>query len=294
MNSINRSFATAILLAAGFCGMTSAATAAGVSGQGTWEASLLARDFAGNGAGIDAYYDSVLDLTWLRDANLAKTSGVDTDGFMSFTEANDWAASLSLFGGENWRLPAVTPVNGGSFNETFTNNGSSDVGYSAVGRAWGTHSELGYMSYVHLGNPGFYISDDENPERFGLEGTVLVNPAWQGLDGLNPGPFVNVAERPAGVGLVPYWTSTPFFEDAWYLEFNYGLQWYFDFGFDVPGAGLAWAVHDGDLIGPAVVPVPPALPLFGGALAAMLAWARRSRRPQVQRPQAQDIHDLSK
>jgi hypothetical protein len=50
----------------------------------------------------------------------------------------------------------------------------------------------------------------------------------------------------------------------------------------VPGAGLAWAVHDGDLIGPAAVPIPPALPLFGGALAAMLARARRSRRPTLE------------
>ncbi len=259
--------------------MTSAATAAGMSGQGTWETSLLARDFTGNGAGVDAYYDPVLDLTWVRDANLAKTSGADADGFMSFTDANEWATSLSLFGGVGWRLPTVTPVNGVSFNETFTNNGSSDVGYSGVGRAWGSHSELGYMFYVHLGNPGFYISDDNNPESFDL---AFFNPSWQGLSGLNPGPFANVAERPAGVGVAPYWTSTPFFEDAWYLEFNYGLQWYFDFGFDVPGAGLAWAVHDGDLIGPAAVPIPPALPLFGGALAAMLARARRSRRPTLE------------
>lgn len=253
----------------------SLASAAGVAGRGTWETSLLARDYAGNGVGIDAYYDPVLNLTWARDANLAKTQGDDVDGFMDFAASNAWAAALSLFGGDAWRLPRVTPVNGAAFNDTFTNNGSSDVGYSATGRGWGTHSELGYMFYVHLGNPGFYIADDANPERFDFEGQVMLNPEWNGVAGLNPGPFANLAERPDGVSTVPYWTSTAYFDDAFYLDFNAGLQWYFDFGFDVPGAGLAWAVHEGDLIGPAPIPVPPALPLFGAALAGIVLRMRR-------------------
>jgi len=267
----------AVLAAGLLMTCTPLASAAGVAGRGTWETSLLARDYAGNGVGIDAYYDPILDLTWARDANLAKTRGDDDDGFVSAADANAWATALTLFGGDDWRLPKVAPVNGTAINETFTNNGSSDVGYAATGRGWGTHSELGYMFYVHLGNQSFYIADDADPEGFELDD---FNPLWEGIDALNPGPFQHLAERPDGVSTVPYWTSTTYFDDTFYLELGFGLQWYFDFGFDVPGAGLAWAVHEGDLIGPAPIPVPPALPLFGTALAGVVLRARRRTAPR--------------
>src|SRR5690349_11799993 len=44
-----------------------------VSGQGTWESELQARDINSDGL-VDAYYDTALNLTWLADANFAKTS----------------------------------------------------------------------------------------------------------------------------------------------------------------------------------------------------------------------------
>ena len=44
------------------------AQAAGVSGQGTWETTLQARDINHDGT-VDAYYDSELHITWLTDAN---------------------------------------------------------------------------------------------------------------------------------------------------------------------------------------------------------------------------------
>ena len=60
--------------------LAGAAQAVGVSGQGIWETTLLGRD--GFGQPVDAssdsarfLYDTVLDITWLRDANWAKTSG---------------------------------------------------------------------------------------------------------------------------------------------------------------------------------------------------------------------------
>ena len=37
-------------------------------------------------------YDDVLDITWLQDANYAKSSGYDSDGLMSWAEANAWAS----------------------------------------------------------------------------------------------------------------------------------------------------------------------------------------------------------
>lgn len=57
--------ASVAMLAAG------AAQALGVPGQGTWETTLQPRDLDGNAAnGPEAFYDTVLDITWLRDANV--------------------------------------------------------------------------------------------------------------------------------------------------------------------------------------------------------------------------------
>jgi hypothetical protein len=61
------------------------------------QAALLSRDLTGDGV-TDAFYDTVQDITWLRDGNYAKTSGFDASGLMSWTEANNWAAGL-VFGG---------------------------------------------------------------------------------------------------------------------------------------------------------------------------------------------------
>lgn len=39
-----------------------------IPGQGTWESTLQARDLTGDNV-ADAFYDSVLNITWLADAN---------------------------------------------------------------------------------------------------------------------------------------------------------------------------------------------------------------------------------
>ena len=52
------------------------AGAAVVSGLGTWATTLLGRDLDGDLTnGFEAYYDTVLDITWLADAHYALTSG---------------------------------------------------------------------------------------------------------------------------------------------------------------------------------------------------------------------------
>ena len=45
-----------------------------------------------------AYYDTEANLTWLTDANAAGIT-------MSWTDANNWAAGLTVSGVSNWRLP---------------------------------------------------------------------------------------------------------------------------------------------------------------------------------------------
>jgi hypothetical protein len=196
------------------------------TGQGTWQTSLEPRDF-GNDGTIDAYYDPVLDLTWLADANYAQTSGFDADGRLTFNEANAGVALLGLFGGTDWRLPTVTPVNGSTFDTSYSENGSTDRGYAQTGVGWGAASELGYMYYVHLGNAPF--------------GPLT-----------NTGPFEN---------LLPdfYWTdrvSGPSF--AWNFLFGLGNQR--NDGSRSSGYRV-WPVHPGDLIGPPPAPEPQSVPL---------------------------------
>ena len=70
------------LIALGLLLSCGVAQSAAVSGQGTWETTLQARDVDANGV-VDAYYDTVLDITWLADANYVQTSGYDADGKMT-------------------------------------------------------------------------------------------------------------------------------------------------------------------------------------------------------------------
>lgn len=77
-----------------------------------------------------AVYDTDLNITWLADANYAKTSGYDADGVLSWPDAKAWAAGLSIEGVTGWRLPAAdTSCTGTDCN----------------------HSEMGHLFYDELG-----------------------------------------------------------------------------------------------------------------------------------------------
>lgn len=56
-------------------------------------------------------YDDAQDITWLRDANYACTSGSaiapDVYGRMHWAEATQWAAELEFGGSTDWRLASV-------------------------------------------------------------------------------------------------------------------------------------------------------------------------------------------
>ena len=55
-------------------------------------------------------YDDILNVTWLSNANYAKTSGYDADGRMTLNDAKNWASNLSYGGYNDWRLPNSTSV----------------------------------------------------------------------------------------------------------------------------------------------------------------------------------------
>jgi hypothetical protein len=62
---------------------------AGVALSGAAQAALHDR-----GGGL--IYDDVLKVTWLQDANYAKTSGYDADGKMTWVNAVAWADTPRL------------------------------------------------------------------------------------------------------------------------------------------------------------------------------------------------------
>ena len=91
------------------------------------------------GGGI--IYNDQLDITWLQDANYAQTSGYDSDGLMTWSQATTWAAKLVNGGYDDWRLP--TTVDG---TYVYGYDGTTIAGYNI------TTSEMGDMYYVNLGN----------------------------------------------------------------------------------------------------------------------------------------------
>jgi MYXO-CTERM domain-containing protein len=104
------------------------------------QANLVARYLDAN-IGVDAYYDTDLNITWLRDANARGNGVMNRDRATSMS----WAATYTLGGVTGWRLP-VAPVCDGNVN--------------CAGSEWGHlwYSELGNMAY-----------DPNNPSTTGFQ-----------------------------------------------------------------------------------------------------------------------------
>ncbi len=228
---------------------------------------LQGRDLNGSAGSFEAYYDTVLNVTWLADANYARTSGYASGGLMTWAAANTWAANLSFYDAvnnityDNWRLPTVNPVNGVSFNYSVTVNGSTDISYniSNTGTAYAgsTGSEMAYMFYNNLGNPAYYTPA-------GAVSGCYVSSGDTCLD--NVGPFSNIGSN-------TYWSATEFAPNstrAWIFYTGSGAQ---DASVKTSN-GFAWAVSPGDV---AAVPEPETWGLMLSGLALVGSAARRRR-----------------
>jgi hypothetical protein len=238
-----------------------------VSGRGTWETTLQARDLDGNLSTAEAYYDTDLGITWLVDANYAQTSGYDANGWMDWGTATTWVAGLNPYGSgiTGWRLPTTIDADGPDA-DALGNDGCDltpsvyqglDCGYNIT-----AYSEMSHMFYVTLGDKAYYSTS----------GTV--QPGWGVL--ANTGPFRNVQAN-------VYWSATEYAPDiryAWSFYLGYGYQ-YPNYKM-APGNGslYAWAVHSGD-VGAAVstVPLTSAVWLFGSGLLGLIGIARRKKAP---------------
>lgn len=178
-------------------------------------------------------YDDVLNITWLQDANYARTSGYDTDGRMTWSGANAWAASLSYGGYTDWRLATNAPQ-GSDWDILATNDGSTDRGYNITS----TRNELSYMYYVNLGLVGKYSPLGVYQSNYGIFGN---------------GTFGGQAD----VGLVRNFQSDYYWSEAYYLPGHFGFSWALDsregamgaYGVEF-GEFYAWAVRSGDVRSP--------------------------------------------
>lgn len=217
----------------------------------------------GNGTITQTRNDGSM-LMWLQDANYANTTGYDdalygydTNGTMTWDDAMAWIGTLNTnnyLGYNDWRLPDTKPVNGNTFDYTYSYDGSTDGGYnvSAPGTIYegSTGSEMAYLYYVELRNIGLFdTAGNQNPSG--------------GLS--NTGPFENVWPH-------SYWSRTvistsPTYSPKWTFHFGYGDQ----HGFE-GHCCTAWAVRSAG-----VVPEPISSILFatGGILLAGQRFMKR-------------------
>lgn len=220
---------------------TAFALLAGLSLSGAAQAALHDR-----GGGL--IYDDDLNVTWLQDANYAKTSGFDFDGLMTWDEANTWANNLAFSGYDDWRLPKVSPINGATFEYTYSPAGDTDVGYNITS----PNSELAYMFKVNLANLSHYNADGTQSGCFTTTSNCLDN----------TGPFENLQAA-------EYWSGTEYAahqNSAWSFGMHYGDQR----ANGTEHIFYAWAVRDGDV---AAIPEPETYTMLLAGLL-LVGWSK--------------------
>ncbi|MCV2360001.1 PEPxxWA-CTERM sorting domain-containing protein [Paucibacter sp. TC2R-5] len=223
-----------------------AAQAAGVPNQGTWETTLKPRDLDGILAnGPEAFYDTDLNITWLRAGN--------TYGAISGDEARAWAKQ-TFFGLKGWRLPNAVDKGGNGCD--WSNKGGTDCGYNPDSSV-ATGSEMAHLFFQSLGNKSYYIPGTTTVQTgYGLTNTGNFQTLWQ------PGV---------------YWAFQKDFPDmdvAWIFDTEYGMQQFKGFGKNDPLL-YALAVRDGDVTEAVPVPEPQTYALMLAGLGLMGFAARR-------------------
>jgi hypothetical protein len=218
--------------------------------SGVAQAALIDR-----GGGL--IYDSDLNVTWLADANYAKTTGYDADGLMTWSQATTWAANLSYFDSvrnvtySDWRLPTTTDTGAPGCNLAYS---GTDCGYNVDPAS----SEMAHLYFVELGNLSYYTASGANSGAYA--GGANPNST---LD--NTGPFTNFQSH-------YYWSGTEYAPNpsvAWNFNTNVGYQ-----GNSYKTGGFyALAVRPGDV---AAVPEAQTYALMLAGLG-LIGWHARRR-----------------
>ncbi len=174
---------------------------------GTAQAALQDRDLNGDTV-TDAFYDTDLDITWLRDA--------DVNGLMDWNTAVSWADGFNFGGFSDWRLPTSDTCDG------------FFCASSETGHLW--YTELGNSAPGPMTNTGNFQSLQSGLYWSGRDGFPGTNSAY-GFDTSNgfqtqvgwATPGYGMAVHAGDIGLVP--------EPETYALMLAGL------------AGLAWATR---------------------------------------------------
>lgn len=197
-------------------------------------------------------YDTVLDVTWLQNANMA---GIKMD----WSTAVNWAENLTFGGFDDWRLPTLThslgPNNDKDSLQVTCGDGRFDMDASGCDFGWNSTSvthELAYMFSVNLGN----------------QPSIDALGRFNGLGGLNnvtslsghPVSFLNVQSA-------SYWYGNEYTaQDSFFFAMHTGGQFVLDKSTEL----FAWAVRDGDITTPQTtttrIPEPSTLLLFAATV----------------------------
>jgi PEP-CTERM motif-containing protein len=215
-----------------------------ISGQGTWETTLQARDFNNDGT-TDAFYDTTLNVTWLADANVAETQGYRGEGGYPYRFGvqpnSSFIGSLDIYGVTGWRLPQV-------FDTSYAPAscaGRIQPGFGCSFKPDAGSSELASLFYTTLGNAQGSFANTGNFSN-------VQNGAYY-FDGMYTGP------RDSVWGAVQHFTNG---------THSITVEAYSLYG---------WAVKDGDvMVSHAPEPETYALMLLG--LAGVGAWVKRQKR----------------
>jgi len=202
-----------------------------------------------------AYYDDVLDITWLADGNyLQNDPGGYYAGTANWINVNNWVSSLEINGITGWRLP--TALDTGPTGKDYSYSGT-DTGYNVQTTDGSTvYSEMASLYYDTLGNIAAIDINGNTPA--GFDGTY------------NSGPFSEFGN------IASYWvasaTDPSSAANSWVFAVNGSSGAQVD-----PlntGSFAAMVVLDGDI---SAVPVPAAVWLFGSGLIGLAGFAKRKK-----------------
>lgn len=202
-----------------------------------------------NGQGV---YDTDLNITWLRDANLAISNSfgvsgiIMADGRMNWYTAQSWITAMNnatYLGFNDWRLPTMTDIGGAGCQWAFS---GTDCGYN-VNTATG---EIAHLWYDELGNTGYLDTAGHSQSGWNLQSI---------------GSFTNFQSY--------YWYGTgyaPPTGSAWGFATYHGYQ----FADDKNGNMNVWSVRPGGQP-VAAVPEPDTYAMLLAGLGVMGYMARR-------------------
>lgn len=188
-------------------------------------------------AGGDAYYDTVLDITWMTDANILETAGLHPSGQMPIGVALSYWLPLinqqSYMGISNWRLPKWFDQGAQYCNYEW--DGGADCGWNMDSMS----SENWYNYSVNMGLTSKWASKDDFY-------AVIEQEPW-GTHRNSTYPFTNieVARRYHNDGWCEDRIDETTGEPDHYIGFHYEYGGQHCDG--IGSTGFIWAVVDGDV-----------------------------------------------